>query len=296
MSTEETNKQDTNTDRNAETTVTASQSSAASGLNLAGGATATSSDSRDTEIERLKAELQRERVEHGRVKALSQSDAEKSQRIAQLEREVEEFKSASQDYLAMLPPEMRDQIDPDQLKIIGTLASKMQSKQAEEFRRRDAERDAEFKRIRESEMRSKAKSVERKIEETFPGFIRDTATGGDKCEPWLRYLGNGRQAIVVDAYQNGQFEILSTFISEFLSQIGSSTRGNTTGAVVSPRTTSSAVFDGMSGSDKTMTYADYCSQLEKAGDDVRAGLIDEAKYLAIISNLNKARDEGRVTA
>ena len=296
MSTEETNKQDTNTDRNAETTVTASQSSAASGLNLAGGATATSSDSRDTEIERLKAELQRERVEHGRVKALSQSDAEKSQRIAQLEREVEEFKSASQDYLAMLPPEMRDQIDPDQLKIIGTLASKMQSKQAEEFRRRDAERDAEFKRIRESEMRSKAKSVERKIEETFPGFIRDTATGGDKCEPWLRYLGNGRQAIVVDAYQNGQFEILSTFISEFLSQIGSSTRGNTTGAVVSPRTTSSAVFDGMSGSDKTMTYADYCSQLEKAGDDVRAGLIDEAKYIAIISNLNKARDEGRVTA
>lgn len=296
MSTEETNKQDTNTDRNAETTVTASQSSAASGLNLAGGATATSSDSRDTEIERLKAELQRERVEHGRVKALSQSDAEKSQRIAQLEREVEELKSASQDYLAMLPPEMRDQIDPDQLKIIGTLASKMQSKQAEEFRRRDAERDAEFKRIRESEMRSKAKSVERKIEETFPGFIRDTATGGDKCEPWLRYLGNGRQAIVVDAYQNGQFEILSTFISEFLSQIGSSTRGNTTGAVVSPRTTSSAVFDGMSGSDKTMTYADYCSQLEKAGDDVRAGLIDEAKYIAIISNLNKARDEGRVTA
>lgn len=296
MSTEETNKQDTNTDRNAETTVTASQSSAASGLNLAGGATANLSDSRDAEIERLKAELQRERVEHGRVKALSQSDAEKSQRIAQLEREVEELKSASQDYLAMLPPEMRDQIDPDQLKIIGTLASKMQSKQAEEFRRRDAERDAEFKRIRESEMRSKAKSVERKIEETFPGFIRDTATGGDKCEPWLRYLGNGRQAIVVDAYQNGQFEILSTFISEFLSQIGSSTRGNTTGAVVSPRTTSSAVFDGMSGSDKTMTYADYCSQLEKAGDDVRAGLIDEAKYMAIISDLNKARDEGRVTA
>lgn len=296
MSTEETNKQDTNTDRNAEPTVTASQSSAASGLNLAGGATATSSDSRDTEIERLKAELQRERVEHGRVKALSQSDAEKSQRIAQLEREVEELKSASQDYLAMLPPEMRDQIDPDQIKIIGTLASKMQSKQAEEFRRRDAERDAEFKRIRESEMRSKARSVERKIEETFPGFIRDTATGGDKCEPWLRYLGNGRQAIVVDAYQNGQFEILSTFISEFLSQIGSSTRGNTTGAVVSPRTTSSAVFDGMSGSDKTMTYTDYCSRLEKAGDDVRAGLIDEAKYIAIISNLNKARDEGRVTA
>ena len=296
MSTEETNKQDTNTDRNAETTVTASQSSAASGLNLAGGATATSSDSRDTEIERLKAELQRERVEHGRVKALSQSDAEKSQRIAQLEREVEELKSASQDYLAMLPPEMQDQIDPDQLKIIGTLASKMQAKQAEEFRRRDAERDAEFKRIRESEMRSKAISVERKIEETFPGFIRDTATGGDKCEPWLRYLGNGRQAIVVDAYQNGQFEILSTFISEFLSQIGSSTRGNTTGAVVSPRTTSSAVFDGMSGSDKTMTYADYCAQLEKAGDDVRAGLIDEAKYMAIISDLNKARDEGRVTA
>lgn len=296
MSTEETNKQDTNTDRNAETTVTASQSSAASGLNLAGGATANLSDSRDAEIERLKAELQRERVEHGRVKALSQSDAEKSQRIAQLEREVEELKSASQDYLAMLPPEMRDQIDPEQIKIIGTLASKMQSKQAEEFRRRDAERDAEFKRIRESEMRSKAKSVERKIEEAFPGFIRDTATGGDKCEPWLRYLGNGRQAIVVDAYQNGQFEILSTFISEFLSQIGSSTRGNTTGAVVSPRTTSSAVFDGMSGSDKTMTYTDYCSQLEKAGDDVRAGLIDEAKYMAIISNLNKARDEGRVTA
>ena len=296
MSTEETNKQDTNTDRNAETTVTASQSSAASGLNLAGGATATSSDSRDTEIERLKADLQRERVEHGRVKALSQSDAEKSQRIAQLEREVEELKSASQDYLAMLPPEMRDQIDPEQIKIIGTLASKMQSKQTEEFRRRDAERDAEFKRIRESEMRSKATSVERKIEETFPGFIRDTATGGDKCEPWLRYLGNGRQAIVVDAYQNGQFEILSTFISEFLSQIGSSTRGNTTGAVVSPRTTSSAVFDGMSGSDKTMTYTDYCSRQEKAGDDVRVGLIDEAKYMAIISDLNKARDEGRVTA
>ena len=296
MNTEETNGQGSNTERKAESIVTASQSSAASGFNLAGGANATSSDSRDMEIERLKSDLQRERVEHGRVKALSQSDTEKSQRIAQLEREVEELKSASQDYLAMLPPEMRDQIDPDQIKIIGTLASKMQSKQTEEFRRRDAERDAEINRIKESEMRMRSTGIERKIEESFPGFIRDTATGGDKCEPWLRYLRGGRQDVVVNAYNNGQFEILSTFITEFLNHIGSSTRGSATGAVASPRTTSSAVFDGMNGSGKTITYADYCSQLEKAGDNVRSGLIDEAKYMSIVRDLNMARDEGRVTA
>jgi hypothetical protein len=297
MSEQETQEQGEEAKLGAETTVRASQSSAASGFNLGAGATSGNvADPRDAEIERLKAELQRERVEHGRVKALAQSDSEKSRRIESLEREVEELKNASQDYLDMLPPEMRDQVDPGQLKVIGTIASKLQSKRDEEFRRRDAERDAEVKRIIESDTRSKVVDVERKIEGRFPGFIQETSTGGDKCDPWLKYLRSGKQNAVLSAYNNGEFEVLSTFISEFLSQIGSSTRGRATGAVASPRTTSSAGFGGVVGDDSTLTFQEYSSRLEQAGEGVLSGSIDEAKYKAIVGELNQARDDGRVTA
>lgn len=272
----------------AETTAKALPSSASSGFNLGGGNTSSATpDSRDAEIERLKSELQRERVEHGRVKALSQSDSEKTRRIADLEREVEELKSANQDYLGMLPEEMRDNVDPDQLKVFGTIAKKMQSETKEEFRRRDAERE-------EEKARTTALTIERQIENEFPGFLRDTAKGGNKCVPWERFLGDGQGSAVLSAYHGGNFKVLSTFIKMFLAEIGSLSRNDANGAVASPRTTSSAGYGGTVTDETRYSYEQYSSQLEKAGEDVRKGDITGDQYRAVITKLNKARDEGRV--
>ncbi len=246
------------------------------------------------EIARLTADLQREKVEHGRVKALSQSDSEKSRRIAELEREVEDLKADKMDFVDMLPQEMRDQVDPDQLKILGTLARKMSTRTADEFRRRDQDREAEQARMREAEQAKRVSEIGRMIEDRFPGFLRDTNPGGDKEDAWMRFLRDGRLNAVTDAYSTGNFPVLSSFITTFLTEAGVSPRREASGtAPLSPRPFSAGYDGGMQDTDQ-YSFDQYNAELEKAGDAVRSGQITGEQYRAVMDKLSKARDEGRV--
>ena len=48
------------------------------------------------------------------------------------------------------------------------------------------------------------------------------------------------------------------------------------------------------GEKRVYTFAEYETILEKAGNDLREGMIDRAKYNAIVAELKGAVNEGRV--
>ena len=301
MSEKDTIEQGTATGETAADQAKASHAAAARvGMNLGEGSTGSTgaiTDSRDEQIAQLKAELQRERVEHGRVKALSQSDSEKSRRIKELEDENAQLRNEKIDYMQLIPEDLRASVDPDSAKAFGALAKGLVDRKDAEYNKRDEERRAQELRLLEEQKQSRLERINQQIEWKFPGFFANTGVGGSMEKPWLKFLDRGHRDSVVNAYNDGNFVVLSDLISLFLSEAGVTQRNDATGAITSPRNTTLAGYDGAAaGSDKRYSFDEYAEALEKAGNDARSGVITGAQYRAIMQELSKARDEGRVAA
>lgn len=270
------------------------------GMNLGEGSTGHTgivADPRDEQIAQLKAELQRERVEHGRVKALSQSDSEKSRRIEELENENAQLRNVNLDYMQLIPEDLRSSVDPDSAKAFGAIAKGLVDRKDAEYNKRDEERRAQELRLLEEQKQSRLERINQQVEGKFPGFFANTGVGGSMEKPWLKFLDRGHRDSVVNAYNGGNFVVLSDLISLFLSEAGVTQRNDATGAITSPRNTTLAGYDGAAaGSDKRYSFDEYAEALEKAGNDARSGVITGAQYRAIMQELSKARDEGRVAA
>lgn len=295
MSSKDTFEQATATEKTRTTPEAPASSTPSSGLNLGGESAQGGASRNESEADRLRAELQRERVEHGRVKALSQTLSEKDREIKALKDEVAKLRTTTQDYLSMIPEELRASVDPDTVKVIGAVAKSLQDGQESEYRRREEERNAREERQRETERQARLATIDQKIEGSFPGFLRDTDIGGDKVQAWGRFLNSGHRNAVAEAYNSGNFDALSDYISLFLTKAGVAPRDVANGAVATPRPTSLAGNGGASaGSDKVYTFDEYSAALEKAGNDAREGRITSAQYNSAMDELNAARDGGRV--
>ena len=261
-----------------------------SSMNRGGAAAAPAGNS---EVEDLRRQLQSAKVEAGRVKALSQQLRDRDEEIAQLKAQLEEARaSAPRDYMADIPEDMRDSVDETQLKAVGRMMDKRLRERDEQLRQREDEirRTAEEREAQTRQFREQA--IKRMIERDFPGFIQATNQGGDKYEPWMRFL-NTYGASVRDAYNSFNYDALSNLIAAFHREIGVPANRNA-GTALTPTPTLS---DGAQGAveGKVYTFAEYQTTLEKAGEDFRAGMIDRAKYTAIRAELEKAVNEGRVT-
>lgn len=295
MSSKDTFEQGATGEKTGTTLEATASSTPSTGLNLGGESAQGGASRNETEVDRLRAELQRERVEHGRVKALSQTLSEKDREIKALKDEVEKLRTTTQDYLSMIPEELRASVDPDTVRVIGAVATKLQEGRESEYRRREEERNAREERQREAELQSRLATINQKIEGAFPGFLRDTDFGGDKVQAWGKFLNSGHRNAVSEAYNSGNFEALSDYISLFLTKAGVALRGDANGAVATPRPTTLAGNGGaQTGSDKVYSFDEYSAALEKAGNDAREGLITSAQYLSVMDELNAARDAGRV--
>lgn len=256
---------------------------AAPAMNLGGAASANGNG----EIEALRRELQSSKVEAGRVKALAQQLKDKDDEIAKLKQELETLRAngGNRDYMADIPENLRDSIDETAVKAVGQMMDKRLRERDEEYRRMEAERNEQTRAMRNQEFLAR-------VDREFPGFLQATNPGGDKQEAWEKFL-RIYGASVRSAVNSFDFDALSGLITAFYREIGVPANRNA-GTAITPRP---VLSDGAqpNGDARVYTFAEYQTTLEKAGEDLRAGNIDRAKYRAICAELESAVNEGRVT-
>lgn len=243
----------------------------ASGFNLG-------DDSAYGRVAELKKELQSEKVERGRVKAQAARIKELESLVEKLQEKLDESNSSNKDYMEEIPEDVRDSVDPVQVNAIGRMIDK---------------RMAEQSRIRkESDERRSEEQFLESIEQSYPGFLKETNVGGDKYDAWMKFLSSNR-TLVMSAYQSRDVAAMRTVINLFFNQLG--IQGSTRKMESTPVSTGSNdyLMDFQSGK-RSYSLDEYASLLEEAGNKVRSGEISRADYMKVRNELTRARDEGRV--
>lgn len=244
------------------------------------------------EVEKLRHEVQTMKVEAGRVSALQKRNNEQQEEINRLKAENENLSRQNRDYMGMLPEEMRNQVDAEQLQASGMLMDKMIAEQ----RRQDAERQKQDAELRQKQIemmnRSRNEDFLHRIDEAFPGFLNDTSHGGSNEKPWVEFQKVYGPSIRA-ALHSYDFDSFSQIVKLFYSQaLGVQTRGVTSTITPAPANVGNS-GENFSGKDR-YTYDQYASIISKAGDDKRSGNITTVEYKKILAEMNKALGEGRV--
>jgi len=233
-------------------------------------------DPRDAEIAELRRQLHAQSVEAGRLRKANEENR-------MLREENERLKAARpRDIMQDIPEELRDRVDEDQMKAIGAAINRRfdeeaRLRQAEE-QRRAAEADADF---------------DRRIEAKYPGLIRATNPGGDKYEAWEDWKRVYGPAVAA-AYSAHNSDALFALIDQFLSGVGTPSRGAPAAATPRPSRAAPPAPGAQQG--RRYTFEEYAAEMDKAGSDYRSGAITGDRYREIVTGLKAARAEGRVEA
>ena len=254
---------------------------------------ATTGDSEVTrlraEIDTLRGDLQRERVETGRVKALNQ-------RVKELEAMVA---------AASLPENLRGSVSDEVVQAAHAVASHeangVRGETDQRFTEERAERErfeAQSKADHERVMANQLQMFDARVSERFPKFFASVSAGGDKADAWGKYMGlNGLS--VKASYDNFDLDAVCYHIAAFYREIGvpPNAEGLTT-TTADPRGDSgsgeSRIDMSTPGEKKTYEYSEYVKAMDLAQKDFYAHKIDRKKYDAVIKELELAVTEGRV--
>lgn len=254
------------------------------GFNLGDGA----GDGSNARVAELEHQLATARVEQGRVRALADENKALKQQNAELQAQIDALRAERKDYMAELPQELRDQVDPAAIKAFGTLLDK---RTAETERR---EREREEARKAEDAYRAD-RMFEVKIEQAFPGFMKKTSAGGELYAPWMKFLGMNK-ALVCAAYNAHDLSALSTLINLFFETAGVQGRDGKPATDAPTPTPAASARDIISpdGNKKVYTREEYAQAVEKAGREYREGTISREDYMKIRAELSTALNEGRI--
>ena len=237
--------------------------------------------------EEIEREANNQRVEAGRVKALSAQLKAKDEENAKLREELEQLKASQ---LKLKPidrvsEDMRDRIDADTLNETCSVVGK-------EFDPRFKRQEEALQRLTErfdNQDRERAEQAFMAgIEARFPGFSAATAENGPNVQAWYNFLSYGRNREIAEfAIRTCNSEMMCDLIGRFYSEGGVST-GN---GGFSPGTSRSEDgYGGVSGN-RTITQDERAQILDQAWRDLRAGRIDRKKYDAIRDEMKKVADQ-----
>lgn len=248
-------------------------------------------------IAELEQQLQSERVEKGRVKALSE-------RIKELERENAEAKARE----FTLPDSIANAISPEVHAALKELHRQQATAGAngsgeQALSPLDERLAALEKHQAESQQTTKAMlqaELERRLDEKYPGLGNSIAVGGDKNVAWLKFLETHGPSVGA-AWDACNFARFCEFVDLFLSQIGASqttperTRG--AGGVFPGSQPGGTPGSGAAGSGEgdKMTFSEYESACEQAQSDFKNGSLSGADYKKKIAELERMMAEGLVT-
>lgn len=257
-------------------------------------------DPNDEKIKSLEAELQKHRVEEGRLKKLSKEFDEMKRQNEELQsklREIEDMRGEDR-VLDFIPEDRRQMVDEESMRAAANIVDGRLKEYGSTV-------NAEIQALKEELQGAKTLlrqqslgNVDAEIERAYPGFLAATQQGGKLYDAWKTFVSKtdvatGRTYLesVSSAYGEGRLPGVSRVIQDFMSDAGIS-RNNAVGA---PSASANAVGSGNFGGDNKVYRSSEVNQLlEKSGRDFAEGKITGSQRKALIETIQTAIMEGRV--
>ena len=230
-------------------------------------------------VTELEAQLQGERVERGRVKALSGENAELKARVAELESR------------GVIPDELRDTVPDEVVRATRHIAD-------DAAKRNVAPIDARMGQLETTQRQTQQMLLRQfngRVAARYPGFF-PSVEGGDKTAQWQRFrqihgLSLNHALAALD------FETVCYFIDSFYRELGVPPDAGGAGAPApDPRPDAGGASVAPQGGDgqRKYTFAEYSGILEKAQRDFHNGRLSGRDYNAVTVQMQSAFNEGRV--
>lgn len=255
------------------------------------------------EAEQLKAELQKQRVEQGRLKKASDELAATKAELAEAKRKLAELdsRSAEERALGYIDPTRRDIVDEDVMMGSADIAKGIVGESEARLQARLDALEAQVSRTTNAPGEAHGGPVEVMIDKEFPGFLRQTTRGGQWEQAWGTFLGTEDpatgtqyQVSIRDAYARQRMAGVSRVIEAFYKETGFTRMASLQDAVL-PSGSASAIGDGrVKGDSNVYTTGEMDAALKKARDQYDRGEIDGKTRNAITLKYQTAVTEGRV--
>jgi len=231
--------------------------------------------------EEAEKELNKARVEQGRVKTLAQRNKE-------LEEELAKARSAGA--RQALPENLREAVSDETAQAADHIARQESERVRQEVSERANKTDGQVERLRQS-------MIDMQIDSRFPGFRQSVDAGGELEAQWKRFLAVDGPS-VVSAYEAGNIGALSILIRRFYAEADVPVPDVKEGSPIVPGPKSGAgggtdtQHGGVSG--KIYSTQEFNDANEKLSRDLARGVIDRNEYEKAGDELERALAEGRV--
>lgn len=249
----------------------------------------------NTDDKDLQKELQRHRVEEGRLrKVQNELDAEKARneelaaRIAELERKKED-----EAYREYIPEDAY--IDPDNLDAAARIAHKAASATEQRLKEQLAQMQEQINR---GSMESNANRINAALDHRYPGII--ARLNGQDNAAWRVFLsnvdpvsGSSFKAIADNAMRTGNVAAMFYVVDKYVEESQSLAQFNVSDAVA-PASSASSSPVGMRQKPIYRSIADLEAMMNKAVKDFDRGKITRAQKNEVLAEYNAAFAEGRV--
>lgn len=248
-------------------------------------------DSRDERIAALERELQTERIEHGRVKKLSDENRQLREEVNELKKKLSELTArAPEDYLAA---EERDSIDLEQARIVGKMTRGIVEDAMAPLRKENEELRSRIAAQGEADREHSVRAFTNEVNRLAPGLL-NAVLSQHKTE-WMQWASHPvRKASISLATQNCDAETTAYFLKQFCSENGISGSSQMSESVAEPSPSSGNVRT-LDGGDKTMySYDQFSEAKRQLTERYEAGKISADEYRKGNHKLDAAAREGRV--
>ena len=240
-------------------------------------------DASAARIAELEKQLQRERVEQGRLNKANEE-------LAQLRKENEALK-AEKGRASVL-----DRVSQESLEGIPDNIQRFTSEAVDAAVKAERERhEKEMEGMRAASADQARRLFNERMDGSFPGLLAKIRPGGELAEAWAKYQ-RPNAASIVGAIRNGDFETLKWHIEHFQAESGVSITSGDGGKATTadPRSMGGGVAQPQGGVGKTYTVAEYTRLMDQAQSKFQRHELSGNDYRGICAELEKAYREGRV--
>jgi hypothetical protein len=291
---------DTNKDQTAATDEAKAQ--AAAGGALSGVQQPTRLNIGGDDVERLKADLQRHKVEEGRVKSLAeQLKAQKEELEALRQKLADAEKTRGKPLSDFVDPARRKVVDDDILMANEDMIRGSQKDLLDEVDKRVTPLQRTLEEERAARIRAESASFDSQIEQLHQGFAAETNPGGKFVDQWTAYLakvdrrtGLTNGEILSKAYHERRIDGVDGMIADFKTSAGISRQEGARGGAFPGKQTPYVAQGGAPRESRRYTISEYKKELAESGDAYSRGLITATERRKVIDKFKQAMSEGRI--
>lgn len=244
------------------------------------------------QLDEAQHKLQVAQVEQGRVKKLSEENAELKKRLVALE-----TRKTEEELLASIPAEEREELPSGTAEALAKVAAKAVERAERTTQEQLSQmREAQAARL-EADKKILADNFLERLKTNFPGFADSVASGGENEAQWKAYCKYNAESINT-ALAKYNFETIAWHITNFYQNVLKSpipAAGGGSPTATDPNAGKGGAHAPINvaiDSNKTYTAEEYTA-LEKKAENALA-MKDYATYNKITQELETALSEGRV--